>query len=784
MAWLLDVSLKVSVLMLAAGVTLALMRRTSAASRHVAVMAALGAALLLPAAKVQLPALPLSVLAPAPAPAVVPPAVTMPVTAPVVAMPELPSISFPAADRLPIETPFASVVPAPAPAWPLSRVFVWLWIAGTAGVLMNLGVAISRIRAVARAARPVTDHRMMERLAAAKRHFGVRRPVALLVSPREWMPITWGVIRPRILLPASAASWPKTRIDAVLLHEMAHIARGDIVAQRLARAAVALFWFNPLVWLAARRARVERERACDDAVLARGMRATDYASDLIELAQTLAVPSRTAASALAVARRSQLEARISALLDGRVSRQGTSTLGRACACGLVVLMLPIAAAQLAARSFSAPQPLGTREIVSPPAQTAVADSALPQMSVRAPRAAVGSPPADNTSSSLDQTPAQNPTAQQPRANWRLEREAMLKQLAERARAFVRDAKAMVAVGSAPQIAVNSLEDALAAIERAMPAPNTCSTPDPYVNLGGGDCVNGGWLPPGSNGPNPTNEEIAAAKAEFSSAMRNLDTTTRRWNSGLSTTGEIEAALRAALNILTGDIKGPDSTPFVRANFPGATDAELTNAQRLYELLTGRVSSIGPPTASRWFSGQGVSGFIPPPAGYVIGVNDVLVIAVSRENGVSETGASGVVTVRPDGKITPPKGNPILAAGLTPEELKLKVTEEMKKFYKEPAVTVQVKEIHSRSVFVTNPDNIPIRFVTRSGTNTLSDAELTDVLKGLPSIMNDTQRANLLLALADNYAFTPEMVTLYVAAAKGITSPAEQARVFAKAIRIK
>jgi polysaccharide export outer membrane protein len=89
---------------------------------------------------------------------------------------------------------------------------------------------------------------------------------------------------------------------------------------------------------------------------------------------------------------------------------------------------------------------------------------------------------------------------------------------------------------------------------------------------------------------------------------------------------------------------------------------------------------------------------PPPAlppNYVIGVNDVLTIQVWRE-----TDVSGDVVVRPDGKITLHVGNDIVAAGLTTDELKVKVTEEMKRFYEDPAVTIQVKEIHSRNVFIT------------------------------------------------------------------------------------
>ena len=84
------------------------------------------------------------------------------------------------------------------------------------------------------------------------------------------MSMTWGSLRPRILLPSSAREWARERpalLDAVLLHEVAHVARMDAFSRAIAQMSVAVFWFNPLFWFAARQARLERERACDDVVL-------------------------------------------------------------------------------------------------------------------------------------------------------------------------------------------------------------------------------------------------------------------------------------------------------------------------------------------------------------------------------------------------------------------------------------------------------------------------------------------------------------------------------------
>jgi hypothetical protein len=84
------------------------------------------------------------------------------------------------------------------------------------------------------------------------------------------------------------------------------------------------------------------------------------------------------------------------------------------------------------------------------------------------------------------------------------------------------------------------------------------------------------------------------------------------------------------------------------------------------------------------------------------------------------------------------------------------------------------------------DTAQVRFVTRPGTNTAtySDAELIDALKAAATTSPDSARADALLSLAQRYAFTPDMVALYVAAANGIVSDPDRARVFAQPIRLK
>ena len=109
------------------------------------------------------------------------------------------------------------------------------------------------------------------------------------------IPMTWGVLRPVVLLPEQAQQWPEPARRLVLLHELAHIKRWDVGFQLIGRLATAVYWFHPLAWYALHRLRAECECACDDYVVHLGARRTDYAQQLVELARSLRAASLTAA---------------------------------------------------------------------------------------------------------------------------------------------------------------------------------------------------------------------------------------------------------------------------------------------------------------------------------------------------------------------------------------------------------------------------------------------------------------------------------------------------------
>jgi hypothetical protein len=175
---------------------------------------------------------------------------------------------------------------------------------------------------------------------------GMTHAPRVYVGDETTMPMVWGFFRPVLLLPATAALWPRARLEAVILHELAHVRRRDALTQFLAEIARAIYWFNPLVWLAARRLYIEREHACDDIVLNAGTRPSEYAGELLDLVRSLRPRRATALAAIAMARPSQLKVRLHAVLDEARSRRSlTRRFVLATAFLAIALLLPVAALQ-------------------------------------------------------------------------------------------------------------------------------------------------------------------------------------------------------------------------------------------------------------------------------------------------------------------------------------------------------------------------------------------------------------------------------------------------------
>jgi TonB family protein len=293
--------IKASMILATAGVLTLLMRRRAAAERHILWVAAIFSAALLPVFSLVLPS-------------------WQPAFAARLAS-SLPTVlSRTAADAggfhgakvvfqaQSIETTTAT----------LERALPFLWLSGA--MVCLLLTAREFAGSVWRRSRSVdSDDRLQAMLSQVGGELRCRRTIQIGRSIDECTPMTWGALRPHILLPRCAEHWPDSRLRAVLAHELAHVQRMDWFVQIAIQAVCSIYWFNPLFWIAANLMHRESEQACDDAVLRLGVDARDYATHLLEIAR--AFRQLRAVWGVTMARQSGLEKRFAALLRSKMHRE-------------------------------------------------------------------------------------------------------------------------------------------------------------------------------------------------------------------------------------------------------------------------------------------------------------------------------------------------------------------------------------------------------------------------------------------------------------------------------
>ena len=369
-----DLSVKSALLLLAAWALTLATRRAAAATRHLAWLLTFAGLLLLPLLSVTLPARPVPVLPPPAVPAALPTPIALPplaAEAPANTVPDQPP-----APPLPARILTPPVLPPASPNWSLLLCRLWLLGVGLAALPLAAGLLLAAWRI--RRCSPVTDPSTQALAAEAARQLGLRRPVILRSGPSVSVPVTFGLVRPVILLPDGAAFWPAERLRVALLHELAHIRRGDWATQTVARLVCALFWHNPLVWPAARMLRAEAERACDDLVLSSGVPAPDYAQHLLAVAAALAGANRPLPLAVPMAGRGPLESRLRAVLTARPRRAPSRRLAALAFLITLVVLVPLAVLHPAARAARrAAPPLTPAPIILPAPPEAARPSLAP-----------------------------------------------------------------------------------------------------------------------------------------------------------------------------------------------------------------------------------------------------------------------------------------------------------------------------------------------------------------------------------------------------------------------
>jgi TonB family protein len=246
-------------------------------------------------------------------------------------------------------------------------VMLWVWSLGAALTLARLYTAIRYRSQYSEPAAQV----LAERGTALARELGIHRAVRFRQSDAAVVAETHGVLRPVVVLPVGASQWPADRLAVVLRHELTHVLRSDWLATAVAEVTAAIHWFNPLAFLALRELRREREIACDDDVLEQGMDGCDYADHLLGIVAGLR--ERPCAASVAMAQASHLETRIRSILDPRITRGGVTMLTRIGAGTLAAGFL------IAFSAMQAPAQSGT---------AAISGTVLDASSARVPNASV------------------------------------------------------------------------------------------------------------------------------------------------------------------------------------------------------------------------------------------------------------------------------------------------------------------------------------------------------------------------------------------------------------
>jgi beta-lactamase regulating signal transducer with metallopeptidase domain len=323
MIWTLSLAAKSTLVLGAAAVVAWRLGRSSAATRHAVWCLALASLLVLPVLSASLPRLGLPLL----------PAIASEAARPLKAGADL-------AESLTLLGAGAAR-PSLSGGW---RFLILVWLAGAGLALTRLAWASRFVSRAARRARPLTSPEWESLLQEASARLRVRRRVELRSSPAVRVPNVSGYRAPIVLLPAEAEAWPEERRRAILLHEIAHVARHDRLVQTVAYLARALYWPHPLVWWAGSCLHREAEHACDDRVLQAGTSASEYARHLVDVARALTRPAGTFLTASGGASSTHLGDRVVAVLDESRNRRVPTGRTMALAGGASLLAIAVLAA--------------------------------------------------------------------------------------------------------------------------------------------------------------------------------------------------------------------------------------------------------------------------------------------------------------------------------------------------------------------------------------------------------------------------------------------------------
>lgn len=218
----------------------------------------------------------------------------------------------------------------------------YLWMLGTVAAMGRVLAGLTGSTRGRHRGLKCNSARVNELVRIASGRIGLRRNISIQVGGRLEVPHISGIINPVLRLPRNALNWPDERLTSVLLHELAHIKRRDHIFWPLANLSVSWLWFNPLAWLALARMRSDKEKACDDYVLACGRNRADYAKHLLDTCLSIGAPANAVSPGLQFAQKNEVRERIMYMLNREVDRRPISRARQfAYVCLLLVLLIPL-----------------------------------------------------------------------------------------------------------------------------------------------------------------------------------------------------------------------------------------------------------------------------------------------------------------------------------------------------------------------------------------------------------------------------------------------------------
>jgi TonB family protein len=352
-------NIKTTIILSGACLMAALMHELTAAARNMMLRLALAAVLLLPILSFFIPSIYIAVTSPAASRALLVP------------------FSYGSNSA----TGQGDISQMPFLPWQIWLVGAWLLGVLIVGGRSIIGYRLSR--KIIKNGRPIENAALLALNREISKGLNINRQVRLVGSSMTTIPYAFGILNPTIVLPTGIQSWPPGALRMVLVHELAHIRRRDLLWLHISTLVMALHWFNPAAWVVRRKMIMESDKTCDDYVLSAGAEGALYAERLVMLARYLKRGPLVINHGTGMARQSQLEERIMSILNNKVKKTGMRKLSYAVLiAAALLLVVPMAAMQLRADEAGAPS-LRQDSPKSEPERLATVDEIPPVDSVPA-----------------------------------------------------------------------------------------------------------------------------------------------------------------------------------------------------------------------------------------------------------------------------------------------------------------------------------------------------------------------------------------------------------------